>query len=197
MYTVYQITCTCCNKNYIGSTKATLETRLKRHIYSSRLGSQTQFHRHIAGFDLQRNIPDKVLVITPLMTGLGLSEARTFENDYIVSTSSVINGLNSRYQSIMCQHKIKRAKCTPCGGSQSRCVEHNTIRYQCNKGDCQDRATNICEHNTQRPQCSICVPYKCEWCEAKLTRSGYTAHMATHKHKQALTPNLGWLFGDD
>jgi hypothetical protein len=179
-------------RNYIGSTKGNLQRRLARHIYSSRRGSRTAFHRHIS------ELTDGAqLIVFNVASAETLEEARALENEHITRLNTVGSGLNERYESSTCSHGIKRALCTPCGGSQSRCAEHNTIRYQCNKGDCATRASNICEHKTQRAQCSICAPHVCGWCDAKLTRSGYIAHVTSHKHRQALTPDLGWLFGDD
>ena len=45
--TIYIITCTLCNKQYIGETKHTIETRLKQHLYNiKRAHLQTELITH-------------------------------------------------------------------------------------------------------------------------------------------------------
>lgn len=188
MYSVYKIVCHCCQGVYVGSTKASLHNRLQRHIYSARRGSGSSLHQHI------RTIKDGTLTISLLCPSTTITDARMLENQWICELDSKNNGFNDRYESPTCEHNCFRIKCTPCGGSQSRCKEHNTVRYQCNKGNCRAQAKNICTHGTQRAQCSICDPYKCDWCDTTLTRSGYKSHIASHKHNEELTPSLDWLF---
>ena len=92
---IYIITCTLCNKQYIGETKHTIETRLKQHLYNiKRAHLQTALITHF------QEHPITHLTISGLQSHIGWTcgQRKRVEREWIQHLQTITpNGLNERF----------------------------------------------------------------------------------------------------
>src|SRR5690606_1322037 len=109
---VYQIVNDVDDLKYVGSTVRTLAERMTDHRRASKTGTEA-IYQHMRAIGVEHF---KILLLeqTGPTTRVAL---KALEHKWIVAMNTVNNGLNGRYESVICEHKKRRGRCTDCEGS--------------------------------------------------------------------------------
>jgi hypothetical protein len=161
---IYKITCSCCDKIYVGSTKQSrLSKRLWGHHTDCNTGRTSKLYTHMR----EQGFEKFAILLLEAVEVVDIDEQRKLENDKIEELDTINNGLNERraYASLevkKAQKKIADAK------------YNNNNRSKINE--------MVKTYRTNLPK-----SYVCECCNYSTGRKDtYDRHLKGGRHKKML-----------
>jgi len=159
---IYKLTCSCCDKIYVGSTKQSrLSKRLYGHHADCNKGSPTKLHTHMReqGFD------KFTILLLEAVEVVDIDEQRKFENDKIEELDTINNGLNARraYASL----EVRKQQ-----------IKIHDAKY--NKNNREKINKRVKKYRANLPK-----SYVCECCNYSTSRKDtYDRHLKCGRHKK-------------
>ena len=104
---LYKITCSCCNKIYVGSTKQSkLSKRLSGHHTRCNNGATSKLYNHMR----EQGFEKFTMLLIEAVEVVDIDELRKLENDKIEELDTINNGLNQRraYTSLEVKKQLKK-----------------------------------------------------------------------------------------
>lgn len=146
---IYKITCSCCDKIYIGSTKqAKLCKRMSGHRQNSKETTNSKFYIHMReqGFD------KFTIMLIESVEVEDVDELRKLENDKIEEFDTIKNGFNSRrsYQSQEVKKAIKKKSDHKYRSQRKNMDAHNEYRKIYRANPKQTYECECCGYSTGR-----------------------------------------------
>ena len=165
---LYKITCSCCDKIYVGSTKqSTLSKRINGHRAACNQGRTSKLYIHMKeqGFD------KFTIQLLEAVEVVDVDEQRKLENDKIEELDTINNGLNEKraYRSLEVRKQLK---------------EIADAKYNINNREKIKKMVKKYRDNLPKS-------YVCECCNYSTSRKDtYDRHLKCGRHKKKQNTNI-------